>query len=195
MIFTPGAHALRIFKFHCSLCYQRRSNPRFSQKEHLGITAGEELPRRGRCRHYSKSVRFTYSIHLLRPADGPCSIAGSGMEAANKLGGVKSRRGKMLTDAFTQGSHAAIRCFHVTGASNLDALVMASNARAANHNRVLTELQVSRRGFGTLERSRKQNDLVSSWHFVMPLAPFFVTMVEAGSASHWPPALTKFPAF
>ncbi|KAK0345260.1 hypothetical protein LTR94_011689, partial [Friedmanniomyces endolithicus] len=27
-------------------------------KENLGITAGSELPRRGRCKHYSKSHRW-----------------------------------------------------------------------------------------------------------------------------------------
>ncbi|KIW04412.1 hypothetical protein, variant [Verruconis gallopava] len=35
-----------------------RAPPRKKHKERLGLTVGEELPKRGRCKHYSKSMRW-----------------------------------------------------------------------------------------------------------------------------------------
>jgi hypothetical protein len=67
------------------------------------------------------------TIYVLDPdfaaADVPCSIAGSGMDAANTW----QRRvwtGEMLTELSLPGSRVATKCFHVTGASYSDALVI-----------------------------------------------------------------------
>ncbi|GAM34414.1 hypothetical protein TCE0_015r01979 [Talaromyces pinophilus] len=41
-----------------ALSHQRLLAPRKKVRENLGIVAGQELPRRGRCRHYGKSYRW-----------------------------------------------------------------------------------------------------------------------------------------
>jgi hypothetical protein len=43
-----------------------RAPTRRKVKENLGIVAGQELPRRGRCTHYAKSYRWFRYTHLFQ---------------------------------------------------------------------------------------------------------------------------------
>jgi len=103
---------------------QRRANHGAPQKERLGITAGEELPRRGRCQHYSKSVHFTYLIQTLWPADVSFAVSLVQVWMLLILGRRQVWTKEMLTKLSSPGSHVATKCFHVTGVSYSDALVI-----------------------------------------------------------------------